>query len=142
VNGQSAGTSSEYYNQASTLATTGTQAQATTDGDWLPLGIFALCTTGQTRSDVTIQIAVNKAGIVRGNYSDSSNSSTQQIQGSVDKKTQRLAFTVGDNTTNVFETGLYNLTKDEAPALIHFGSESTEQRLLVRLKNDSPQQAE
>ena len=29
----------------------------------------------------------------------------------------------------------YNLTKDEAPALIHFGSDRTEQWLLVRLKN-------
>jgi hypothetical protein len=35
----------------------------------------------------------------------------------------------------VIETGLYNLTKDEAPALIHFGPDRTEQWLLVRLKN-------
>ena len=51
------------------------------------------------------------------------------------EQSQRLAFTVGDNTTNVVETGLYNLTKDEAPALLHFGQERTEQWLLVRLKN-------
>ena len=88
--------------------------------------------------DATVQIAINKAGIVRGNYTDSSNSSTQPIQGSVDKQTQRLAFTIGDNKRNVVETGLYNLTKDEAPALIHFGNDRTEQRLLVRLKNDAP----
>jgi hypothetical protein len=41
---------------------------------------------------------------------------------SEDKQTQRVAFTVGENTTNVVETGLYNLTKDEAPCLIHFGT--------------------
>ncbi len=32
------------------------------------------------------------------------------------------------------ETGAYNLTKDEAPCLIHLGSERTERWLLVRLK--------
>jgi hypothetical protein len=41
---------------------------------------------------------------------------------------------VGDDKTNVVETGLYNLTKDEAPCLIHFGNERTEQWLLVRLQ--------
>jgi hypothetical protein len=30
---------------------------------------------------------------------------------------------------------LYNLTKDEAPCLIHFGMERTEPWLLVRLQN-------
>lgn len=140
VNGQDQGSSSEYYDQAAALATTGGQTQAPSDGDWLPLGVFAFCKEGETTSEATVQIAINKAGIVRGNYTDSSNSSTEPIQGSVDKQTQRLAFTIGDNTRNVVETGLYNLTKDEAPALIHFGSDRTEQRLLVRLKNNSEQQ--
>ena len=35
----------------------------------------------------------------------------------MDKKTQRAAWTVGKNKNTVCETGLYNLTKDEAPAL-------------------------
>ena len=65
---------------------------------------------------MTIQLAVNKQGIIRGNYTDTVTNKTQLVHGSVDKKTQRVAFTVGDNTTTVVETGLYNLTKDEAPA--------------------------
>jgi len=134
VNGQDVGTSQQYYDQAATLATTGTQAAAPADGDWLPLGVFALCKTGETSSDLTMQLAVNPAGIVRGNYTDAATNTTQQIHGSVDKKTQRVAFTVGDNKTNVIETGLYNLTKAESPALIHFGKDKTEQWLLVRLK--------
>jgi len=40
----------------------------------------------------------------------------------------------------VIETGVYNLTKDEAPALIHFGKDRTEQWLLVRLNKDADQQ--
>jgi hypothetical protein len=135
VNGQDVGTSSEYYNQAASLAANGTQAQAPSDGDWLPLGVFAFTKSGQTTSAVTIQLAVNKDGVVRGNYTDTVSHQTQPIHGSVDKQSQRLAFTVGDNTTNVVETGLYNLTKDEAPCLLHIGQDKTEQWLLVRLKN-------
>jgi hypothetical protein len=140
INGQDEGTSQEYYQQASSLAATGSQAAAPTDADWLPLGVFALTKTDQTKSDVTIQLAVDKQGVIRGNYTDTVTGKTQVIQGSVDKKTQRVAFTVGDNTTNVVETGLYNLTKDEAPVLLHFGADRTEQWLLVRLsQNGQPQ---
>jgi hypothetical protein len=50
-----------------------------------------------------------------------------------------VAFTVGDNKDTVVETGLYNLTKDEAPCLLHLGSDRTEQWLLVRLSQDQQQ---
>jgi hypothetical protein len=143
VNGQDVGTSAEYYDQAAQLAASGTQAEAPSDGDWLPLGVFALTKPGQTKSDVAIQLAVNKAGVVRGNYTDNVTNQTHVVHGSVDKNTQRVAFTVGDNTQNVIETGLYNLTKDESPCLIHLGQNSTEQWLLVRLKqpDGDPNQA-
>lgn len=32
------------------------------------------------------------------------------------------------------DTGLYNLTKDEAPLLVHSGKDSTQNWLMVRLK--------
>ncbi|NLX96403.1 MAG: protocadherin [Rhodopirellula sp.] len=134
VNGEDAGTAEEYYDQAENLASTGAQAQAPPDGDWLPLGVFALTKPDQSKSDVTLQLAVNKQGVIRGNYTDTAINKNQVIEGSVDKKTQRVAFTVGDNKTDVVETGLYNLTKDEAPCLIHFGKDRTEQWLLVRLE--------
>ena len=60
------------------------------------------------------------------------------VQGAVDKKSQRVAWTVGDNKSTVGETGLYNLTQDESPALIHLGKDKTQQWTLVRLKQ--PQQ--
>jgi hypothetical protein len=134
VNGQQAGTSQQYYDQASSLASTGAMADAPADGDWLPLGVFAFTKSDQQKSNITIQLAVNKEGIVRGNYTDSATNENQIIQGSVDKTTQRVCFTVGKNTTNVVEAGLYNLTKDESPCLLHYGADRTEQWLLVRLK--------
>jgi hypothetical protein len=135
VNNQDAGTAEQYYNQAATLAQTGTQADASSDGDWLPLGVFALSKDGSQSSNMVLQLAVNKQGVIRGNYQDSADNDNQVIHGSVDLKTQRVAFTIGDKTDRVVETGLYNLTKDEAPALIHFGADRTEQWLLVRLTN-------
>lgn len=135
MNGQSAGTAEQFYDQATTLAQTGTTADASADGDWLPLGVFSLCKSDHPSSNLVIQLAVNKAGVLRGNYTDTVTHSTQPVHGSVEKQSQRVAFTVGDNTKTVVETGLYNLTKDEAPALMHFGADRTEQWLLVRLKD-------
>lgn len=136
VNGQNNGSAADYYNQASTLATTGAQAEAPNDGEnWLPLGVFAATKSGETNSHVTVQLAVNKEGIVRGNYTDTDAETTQHIQGSVDKQTQKVAFTIGDDTDKVVETGLYNLTKDESPALVHLGPDNTEKWLLVRIQN-------
>jgi hypothetical protein len=134
VNGYDAGTSQQYYDSAENLASTGGKADASPEADWLPLGVFALTKPDQTSSDVTVQLAINKQGTIRGNYTDNKADKTQVIQGALDKKTQRVAFTIGGNQSEVIETGLYNLTKDEAPALIHFGADRTEQMLLVRLK--------
>ncbi len=134
VNGYDAGTSKQYYDSAENLASSGAKADASPDGNWLPLGVFALAKPDQTSSNVTVQLAINKQGIIRGNYTDNSTDKTQIIQGALDKKTQRVAFTIGDDKSEVIETGLYNLTKEEAPVLIHFGADRTEQMLLVRLK--------
>jgi hypothetical protein len=51
----------------------------------------------------------------------------------VDKKTQRVAWSIGEKKDIVFETGLPNLTKDESTILIHYGKDRTEQMILVRL---------
>ncbi len=93
----------------------------------------------QTNSNLILQLAVNKAGVIRGNYTATLTNDTKPVQGSVDKKTQRAAWTIGDNKENVIETGIYNLTKDQVPILVHFGKDKTEQWLLVRVKQDQQQ---
>jgi hypothetical protein len=66
------------------------------------------------------------------------------ISGQVDKKTQRVAWKIGSNNT-VMETGLQNLTQDVASCLVHFGPDTTQTWLLVRLKQpempNAPQSA-
>jgi len=55
------------------------------------------------------------------------------ISGQVDKKTGRVAWKIGSNNT-VIETGLQNLTRDNASCLLHFGTDNTQTWLLVRLR--------
>lgn len=137
VNGQDSGTAQQYYDQAQNLAATGAEADASSDEQWLPLGVFAMTKPDQSSANMDLQLAVNKAGVIRGNYTNTISQQTQPIYGSVDKKTQRACWTVGKNSETVMETGLDNLTKNEAPALIHFGADRTEQWMLVRIQQQS-----
>lgn len=141
VNNQDVGTAEEYTQQASQLAQAGASADVSQQGKWMPLGVFALSPSGETKSNSVVELAVNKDGILRGNFTDTKTNKSQQIQGSVDKKTQRAAWTVGDDKNTVYDTGIYNLTKNEAPLLVHIGKDKTEQWLMVRLdqkdKDDS-----
>jgi len=81
-----------------------------------------------------IQLAVNKNGIIRGNFYNSVLDTTLPINGKVDKDTQRAAWTVGDKKDVVYEAGLKNLTQDQTPILVHFSSKKSEQMILVRLE--------
>ena len=127
----------QYYDQASTLAESAPATDAAA-GDWMPLGVFALVQKEESEPHFIMQLAVNKSGAIAGNYTDVIGGTNVPVQGAVDKKTQRAAWTVGKNKATVCETGIYNLTRDEAPALIHMGKDKTQQWLLVRLKQ--PQQ--
>jgi uncharacterized protein (TIGR03000 family) len=67
--------------------------------------------------------------------------STTPVYGSVDKKTQRAAWTIGEKKTPLFDAGLVNLTKDETAVLVHFGPDKTQQWLLVRIQQQGSQPA-
>lgn len=45
-----------------------------------------------------------------------------------------MAFRIGDSEEVVCETGLYNLTQEQAPLLVHFGKDKVKNYLLVRLE--------
>ncbi len=130
-------TADQYYQQAATLA----QAAPAPDpnADWMPLGVFSLVQGDQTDSSVVFQLAVNKAGAIAGNYYGVLTETALPVHGSVNPKTQRAAWTVGDKTTTVFEAGIYNLTQQQAPVLVHVGPDKTQQWMLVRLKQPEGQ---
>jgi hypothetical protein len=131
-----------YYQQAANLANSGTPTSETNnDVQWLPLGVFGLMAEGKTTPDMVFQLAINKAGAIRGNYYDQITDATSPVSGSVDKKDQRVAWQIGSNKNLVIETGLYNLTQDQSTALIHYGPDREQQVVLVRLKQTPDEKA-
>lgn len=171
-NDQPVATADQYYNQAQTLATQGPTAPnytspmlSSTSGavppavpadfnpkttakldkknsEWKPLGVFSLVQGDQTNSTTMFQLAINAKGDLAGNYYDMLTDQDQQVHGHLDKKTQRVAFTVGKNTAVVYDCGLGNLMQEQAPILVHFDKSRTEQFLLVRLKQSDAAKAQ
>ncbi len=136
IGGQEVAGVDEFAQSAADLATVAApdSEEEAMEAEWLPLGTFAL-TTDPDDIDVsrTIQLAVNKSGVISGTMFNSETEKADSIQGRVDKETQRVALRFGESEKVVAETGLYNLTQDEAPLLIHFGTETQDDYLLVRL---------
>jgi hypothetical protein len=128
--GQPVATAEEYYDQAGQIADSGQEA---TNEEWMPLGVFALIVEGQTQPDKLVQLALNKEGIIRGNYQDMLADSVIPVTGAVAKETQRVALKLTGNEELVVETGLYNLTNDEVSILVHFDANRQETRKLIRL---------
>ena len=108
--------------------------------DWEPLGTWALSTDrDHDGSNMMLQFVLSKDGHLSGTYYNTTTDNTQRIKGSLDKDTQRLAFTIGDSDTTILEVGLDNLTKDQAPLWAHFTKTGTTQTwLLVRLESPEP----
>jgi len=134
VNGDQIATAEEYSTQAIQIVDTGRQAKPAENDEWQPLGVFGAVQEDEKVAQRIFQLAVNKDGILRGNYYDAVADNTLPVVGSVDKKTQRVAWSIGDKKDIVFETGLPNLTKDESTLLVHYGKENTQQMILVRLE--------
>lgn len=130
IDGEPVATAEEYYGQAAAIADT---AAESTDEDWMPLGVFSIVSDGQTNSEKVVQLALNREGAIRGNYQDLMSDKVTPVEGAVDKETQRVAIRLEGNPDLVVETGLYNLTNDEVPILIHFDATRQENRKLIRL---------
>ncbi len=105
------------------------------DVEWMPLGVFAITEENATDSGMMVQLAVSKDGIIAGTFYNDLTDSSRPVDGMVDQETQRAAWRFADdkNPEIVMETGIYNLTQDEATALVHFGSEETQTWRMIRL---------
>lgn len=139
IDGQNVGTAEDFSQAAADLAIVGQDAATADADDWLPLGVFALVRDEDQHPQLTVQLAINKQGILRGNYNDIVIDHVLPIHGSVDKQTRRAAWTVNNNKNFFMEAGISNLTSGEAPTLIH-KSGRTERWLLVRLSQPGSQQ--
>ncbi len=144
VNGQQYGTPEQYYTNTAELAAsvpevTDEQAEAM---EWMPLGVFAITQENVNETNMLIQLAVNKEGVIAGTFYNESTDVGHPVEGMVDQETQRAAWRAADGTNEniVMETGVYNLTQDEASVLVHFGPETTQTWTLVRV--EQPEEAE
>ncbi|WP_459556716.1 hypothetical protein [Lacunimicrobium album] len=134
--GQQVATAEEYAQEAEVIATNAPEVDPASK-DWLPLGVFALTQDGQSEGptpSLFLQLVVSKDGVISGTFSNKLSGETKTLEGMVDKTSQRVAWCVQGETTPIMETGLENLTKETAPALIHFSNGQTQQWLMVRLK--------
>lgn len=132
-------TASQYYGQARQIAARGA-GQAKIDGPWLSLGVWVVVQANEQDADKIIQLAVDKNGVVHGNYYDALTTQVVPLHGAVDPESQRLAFQVGDNRELVCQTGAYNLSsKDETQMLVHSEKGSTQQWTLVRIEPSNVQ---
>ena len=142
INGDQVATTTEFAQSAAELATVPPPAseEEAEQVEWLPLGTFAV-SAGEKDVDPNriVQLAVSKTGIISGTLYNTETDATQSVQGQVDKDTQRVAFRIGESEDIVVESGLYNLTQEQAPLLVHFGPNKVENWLLVRLEDPAPE---
>jgi hypothetical protein len=133
-NGEQVATAQRYAEQATEYAEAGRQAKPAENEEWQPLGVFGMIQGDEQIAQHIFQLAINKANVIRGNYYNAVADNTLPVYGSVEPRTQRAAWSIGDKKEIVFETGLGNLMQEETTLLVHYGKERTQQMVLVRLE--------
>ncbi len=104
--------------------------------EWMPLGVFAATPDGVADPEIILQLAVTKDGVIGGTAFDQKSGAAYNIQGIVDKRTQRSVWSFRDdgNRRIVMETSVYNLTQSEATGMVHYGPNDMRVVELVRLQ--------
>jgi hypothetical protein len=130
----------QYYRQVYDLAHSvpTIDASAAARIEWIPLGVFAAGRNENENVQRTLQLAVNKNGVMSGTYYNPQNGQVHPLLGMVDDRTQRAAwaFADGEHQEIVFETSIYNLTEPESTMMVHYGPRADDAEVwhLVRLE--------
>lgn len=106
---------------------------------WMPFGVFAMTKEGETDAtpNVYLQLAVNKQGMLSGKYLITTTGTTYPVEGVIDKESQRAVWKMeGSDNAPIAETGLFNLTEDEASVRMNFADGRTQNWLLVRIEEE------
>ncbi len=132
---QQVATAAQYAQQAETLADSVPADIDEEKVEWMPLGVFEIAQDGVGDSSMLMQLAVSKEGIIAGTYYNEISGKDVPVEGMVDQKTQRAAWRFVDDSDRqvTFETGIYNLTKDETKCLVHFGTDKTQTWTMIRV---------
>ena len=110
--------------------------------EWMPLGIFALTQKEGTVEDTTffVQLAISKEGIIAGTLQNTATDKSVEVEGTIDRESQRAAWGVVGKDWPIMETGIYNLSENDIGALMHFDDGQTQQWTMVRL--DEPKEGD
>ena len=111
------------------------QSYESPEGDWLSLGVFAVGKSFDAASFFAyIQLSINKQGDVAGTYYNHKTQILHSLSGFIDQESQILVWGVADVPNAPLVTvGVYNLTQDIAPAMIHFAGGGERPLILLRL---------
>ena len=139
--GNEIATADAYAAQAQELAANVPEVN-TDQVEWMPLGIFALSDDDGSAEDSTLflQLAISKEGIIAGTFQNTETNKSFEVEGTVDEESQRAAWGPVGESWPIMETGIYNLTENEAGALVHFADGTTQQWVLFRM--DEPETPE
>jgi len=112
--------------------------------DWEPLGVFAVVQdsgNGDSSDQVTIQLAINRQGVLAGTYFSDRNNEVHPLSGMVDQHSQRAAwvFADGERERTVFETSLFNLTKSETSIMVHDGPRQDDAQIVHLARIERPE---
>lgn len=105
-------------------------------GDYLSLGVFAVGSDASkaAHSNMYLQLALKKDGAIDGTYYNSLTDKVVPVMGILDPKSQKAVWSLADDpNAPVMMTGIYNLTQEVAPILVHFPDRSEQSWVLVRL---------
>jgi hypothetical protein len=104
--------------------------------EWLPLGVFVVARDGVVDNNLLVQLAVTEDGVIGGTATNQTTGVSFDIEGTVDKQSQRAVWTYIDekNSPIVMETSIYNLTQPESTAMVHYGPDDIQVVQLVRLE--------
>lgn len=122
---------------ATTQPTQSVATQESGGDEWMSLGVFGLSKEEDeaTTPNIFMQLVLNKQGMISGTFYNATTDQAYEVEGEVDKRTQRAAWKVVGSTNAPFmEAGIYNLTQSEAPARVYFPNGTTQEMLLIRLK--------
>ena len=120
-----------------TQPTQSAQTTASTGGDWLPLGVFAVASNANyvAQTNRYIQLAINRSGEIAGVLYNSATDSAQDLTGMVDPNSQKAYWFMANRADSpIASTGIYNLTEDQTPINVHFADGSDQTWTLVRIQ--------
>jgi len=138
VNGRWYEPSPVYYDQTVRLIDQAPDLTAETAAkmEWMPLGVFVATPDGAADPEITLQLAVTKDGVMGGTAFDQKNDAAFNIQGMVDKRTQRAVWSYTDDRDKrtIMETSIYNLSQPAATGMVHYSPNDMRVVELVRLQ--------